>query len=212
MFNNYFNEKAAADMIKRLFKDMDKRKDGREDLHKTWIDENGRQCACDGFRAYRLNMPIAGLPDAGKTVIDLEKLFPKSLGEYNHVENVPTLEELNALIEDDKAHTVKTRKGIAEYDDDAPRGVYFFQGIGAPAVNLLYLRDMLRMYPDAEIYWKNTVNPLYFKAQNGDGLLLPVRWLKERPENGRPIPAPRMKEKPAAPAFSLGQFAARYAM
>ena len=211
---DYYNEKAAAETIKRLFKGLNKRKETREDLYKTWIDDKGRQCACDGFRAYRLNKPIAGLPDAGKPVLALEKCFP-ALDDFRKAENVPSLDDLKALMDDDKAHTVKTRRGVPEYDDNQPRGLYFFQGDGAPAVNAEYLRDMLRLFPDAEIYWKaNSFSPLYFKSANGDGILLPCRCDPAlRPAGGcRPIPAPRMKERPAAPAFSLGQFAARYAM
>ncbi len=205
---NYFNEKNAASIIKGMFR----RKGMYDHMKTTWIDEKGRQCACDGFRAYRLNVPIAGFPDAGLPVINLEKIFPQGMSEFKKIENAPTLDDLNRLYNDDKAHVMKTRKGEIYYDDDEPRGHYFFDGDGAPVVNLEYLRDMLKMFPDAEIYWKNAVSLLYFKSADGDGVLLPVRWMKERPANGRPIPAPRTKNKPAVPAFSLGQFAARYAM
>ena len=202
---SYFNEKTAANVIKSMIR----AKNVREDLRTTWIDDNGRQCACDGYRAYRIKAPIAGLADAGKTVINLDKIFPQDMGEFKQLD-APTLDELNALADDDKAHTIRTRKGQTVYDDDAPRGVYMFGNDEKPVVNLAFLRDMLKLYPDAEIYYKNNVSILYFKSAGGDGALLPIRY--DKPRARRPIPAPRTKSKPAAPAFSLAQFAARYAM
>ena len=79
-----FSEKAAAATIARILKKADK---AREALHYTWIDDKGRQCALDGFRAFRLDTPIAGLPGLPANIQPFplhtiyEKLAPMNMRE-----------------------------------------------------------------------------------------------------------------------------------
>ena len=95
----YFNEKTAASIIGKMLKQKELK--SRPALQHTWIDEQGRQCSCDGFRAYRLNMPVAGLPDmpAELNAVPLEKIFP-DVAKMQALDT-PALAELDALIADD---------------------------------------------------------------------------------------------------------------
>ena len=47
------NTTNAAKNITRMLSALKKR-DCRTAMHFAWIDDKGRQCICDGFRAYRL--------------------------------------------------------------------------------------------------------------------------------------------------------------
>ena len=195
-----YTEKTAAAVIVRLLRET--AKEGRENLKFTWIDKDGRQCACDGFRAYRLKTPVPGLPDMPENVqpINLEMVYGGP--EKNAVKplDAPSLEDVKSLLLHDK-----------EEPDPNRRGCYFF-GPGLPVVSIKYLRDMLQIFPDAVFTWSSTVSALLVKSQYGDGLLLPVRIKSKDGEpvddSPRPIPG---KKKPAAPAFSLAAFAARFA-
>ena len=42
-------------------------------------------------------------------------------------------------------------------------------------VNSNYLIDMLKCLPNAKVYVVGQLSPIYFEADNGDGILLPVR-------------------------------------
>lgn len=210
-----FSEKAAAATIARILKKADK---AREALHYTWIDDKGRQCALDGFRAFRLDTPIAGLPGLPANIQPFplhtiyEKLAPMNMRELPR----PEPDELAALAADDKKYKLK---GGRYYEDDEKhvRGDYCF-GEGLPVVNLEYLMDVYKVYPDAELYFENVVSPIYIKSQYGDGLLLPIRYM-----HGLNTPARREWKhlKPAAvkpertpkssAAYSLDAFAARFA-
>ena len=202
----YFNEKTAASIIGKMLKQKELK--SRPAMQHTWIDEQGRQCSCDGFRAYRLNMPVAGLPDmpAELNAVPLEKIFP-DVAKMQALDT-PALAELDALIADDNAHKTATKKGRVFYDDDEKRRGFYTYGAEKPVVNIHYLRDMLRIFPDAKTYYTNALAPLLFISQYGDAVLLPVRYSGENADK-RPTPAPA--KKAAAPAFSLASFAARYA-
>ena len=208
----YFNEKTAASIIGKMLKA--KQIKGRECLQYTWIDEKGRQCSCDGYRAYRLYTPVAGLPDipAG-LAIDLNRIFPDDACALAELET-PAVDFVQALIKDDAAHKTHTKKSVDYYDDgDTRRGLYTF-GKDLPAVNIKYLFDILRVFPDAKIYshvrtyqGKKLIPNLYVVSEYGDALLMPVKH--DGDSEKRPTPQPA--KKAAAPAFSLAQFAARYA-
>jgi len=195
----YYNEKTAARMINAMIATVN---DGRGALRHAWIDNAGRMCACDGFRAYRLNVPVAGVPDIeAEKAIDLENIFPKTIDE-NKALDLPTLADVRAMIDDDKRR--EKRGEEASY-------IFSFgtsdDGNALPAVNLKYLAEMLQIFPNARAYYSTPVNPIVFKDENGDALLLPVRT--SGPVQRRQVPAPVKKDN--APALGLRTFAALYA-
>lgn len=63
-------------------------------------------------------------------------------------------------------------------DKKTERGgwVLYNYGIGLPTVAANYLVDILRVFPDAKFARpRKRFSPVYFKAKNGDGMLMPVR-------------------------------------
>ena len=199
----YYNEKIAARLLNAMIAGAD---DNREFLKHAWIDNDGRMCACDGFRAYRLNVPVAGVPDIeAEKAIDLDKIFPQI--DENKALDLPTLADVRAMIEQDKR---KEKRGeTVSYMFTFGRSE---TGEQLPAVNLKYLADVLQMFPNARAYWTTPVNPIVFKDENGDAVLLPVRVSPGSDidvTQRRQVPAPIKKDN--APALGLRTFAALYA-
>lgn len=202
----YYSEKTAARVIKAML-NSDKN-DMRTFRHNTWIDDKGRQCSCDGYRAYRLNKPAAGLPDTdAANGIALEKLFPTgaTLADYSLLE-LPSLEEVKAMIAEDNARQKDTAPKKRQY-------VYHFgkdaQGRQLPAVNLKYLADVMTLFPDAAAYCKpDAVTTLiYFEGPDGDAILLPIRCT-EYPDKHRDAPAPKTEKAEPLPVYGLRAFLA----
>ena len=199
-----YNEKTAAKLFNALISSVD---DTREALKHAWIDGKGKMCACDGFRAYRLNVPVAGVPDIDAArAIDLDRIFP-SMTDYKPLE-LPALADVRAMIDEDRRR--EKRENIqASF-------MYTFgtaeNGEQLPAVNLRYLADALQLFPDARAYYKNAVNPIMFLDENGEALVLPVRVAPGSAIDAtkrRTPPAP--KKKDTAPAVGLRVFSALYA-
>lgn len=146
-----------------IYKNTD---DNRPDVHGAWIDEQGRQCVCDGYRAARLFTPVENIPEC-KGFEGLEKCITPC---YDYTEKLPlpTLAELKAYIKQFKAeHKAKEYKNT---------GIRYDLGDVLPAVNAQYLVDMLNIFGSDSAYWSGKVNAsIYFKSEQGDGILLPVR-------------------------------------
>ena len=200
----YYNEKTAARLLNAMIAGAD---DNREFLKHAWIDNDGRMCACDGFRAYRLNVPVAGVPDIdAEKAIDLDKLFP-NMDEYKPLE-LPSLPDVRAMIDEDK-RTEKRGEITPSYCFTFGTGE---NGEQLPAVNLRYLADALQLFPDARAYYKNTVSPILFQDENGDAIILPIRLAACSDIDAtkrRTPPAPIVKD--TMPALGLRTFAALYA-
>lgn len=128
--------------------------DHRKDLQGVWTDAEGRQCACDGYRAVRLEKPVEGFESV--MGMDLSGPFKVNLGEELHV---PTPGEIK---------TGKKRLATG-------RAVYDF-GDGFPMVSAAYLKDIIDILPGARAYATGGQNSLiYFKSDRGDAILMPVR-------------------------------------
>lgn len=141
----------------------------RPALHYAWMDANGHQCVCDGFRAFRLAeaLPLEERPDDADDPINLDNVFP-NLNGYATMP-LPSAQEVKAFIALERA------KYGRRYSEEAPK-VWDF-GEYKPAVNSHYLLDLLTVLPDAtEIYYKpsSLVAPLYAKGERGEALLMPV--------------------------------------
>ena len=150
----------AAKTIRAFLKAVGK--DPRESLHYPWIDEQGRECYCDGFRAFRLNNPLGLVKrpdDAGET-INLAKIYPDSLAGWKELP-MPTIAEIKTHIALSKANGAK---------------LLWRFGPGKPTVNAHYLLDAAMVFPDADkIFWNTLVSPMMIQSRDGDGLILPVR-------------------------------------
>ena len=153
-----------------------KKHDGRESLHYAWTDSEGRQCVCDGYRAYRLNepLPLEPRPENAGTPIDLDKIMPDGKGYA--ATPLPSAKELRAHIAVEKAKADRKRGQDILWDF----------GEGKPVVNAEYLLDLVQVFPDAaEIFHGTGVHmlaPLFLKCERGDAVLLPCRTVKKTAE------------------------------
>lgn len=138
----------------------------------AWLDADGKQCLCDGFRAVRLNDPISDLPSAPEGErMDLDALLaPLRKGTFSLP--LPSLGDLRARIE------------LTEIEWRAYQGkkIPFFRrydfGVDLPMVDVYLLYDLLELFPDAtalllEGDMRN--RSIYFASRYGEGILLPIR-------------------------------------
>ena len=122
---------------------------------------------CDGFRIIRSFVPL----DVGELVkgVDVNSIMDAAKNESIEALELPTLNELKAFIKLKKAEQ-NTRKA---------KDVIYDFGENLPAVNAGYLLDILTAFPEAKAYKKagdiGTVSAIYFVADNGDAVLLPIR-------------------------------------
>lgn len=160
----------AAATLRSMLKTAKKQQSERTTLHYAWTDKQGRQCVCDGFRAFRLfePLPLEPRPDDAGNGIDLDKVVPVVDGKTFDVLPLPSAADLKAHIALERAEN--GRKHCALWDF----------GPGRPVVSAAYLLDLMAVLPDAaEIFVKRgpagLFSPLYVKSERGDAVLLPIR-------------------------------------
>ena len=182
-----YSEKTAAAVLNGVLKEA--RCYAREALWYSWCDADGRQCVVDGFRAFRMAAPVEGVPDMpeGMTPINLAAIYDMAQAGTMQELEAPDLADLDALIAYDRKCSSRERN------------LYMF-GPGAPVVNAKYLRDALKVFPDARLFCRGTINGIVFKSEYGDGLLLPVRIAGDLSRERRKI------------VYNLATFAARFAV
>ena len=190
-------EANAARTISALLK-ANRKDSGRTALHYAWIDGKGRQCVCDGFRAFRLNeaLPLEERPaDAGEP-LNLDKVVPDIRRGYAAAA-LPGAKEVKAFIALERA--AKGRKVSPVWDF----------GKDKPTVNAAYLVDLLNVLPDAtEIYCGGPFSPLYAKSERGDAVLLPVRAEVKNAEYAEYAEAQRARQQAAKDAADRARFRA----
>lgn len=153
----------AARTIRAFLKAV--KKDARESLHYPWIDSEGRECYCDGYRAFRLNNPLRLVerPENAGETINLARIYPDSLAGWKELP-MPTIAE------------IKTHIALAKANGSDRRSALWRFGPGKPTVRADYLLDAATVFPDAEkIFWNTLVSPLMIQGRDGDGLILPIR-------------------------------------
>ena len=165
-------DKRAMRAIQRMLTAM-RRNDHRPALHYAWIDAKGRQCSCDGFRAYRLNTPLPLDPRPANVGdgIDLDKVVPDIARNYEPIP-LPTTDELQSYA------------SIEREADGRKANLLWDFGPGRPVVNIPYLIDLMAIFPEVTHVYVSTTNgpvsPLYVKSERGDAILLPVRCTEDR--------------------------------
>lgn len=139
----------------------------RAHLSGAWIDSEGRQCLCDGYRGIRLHSPVESIPPA-KGGLDLNKIMQPCLN-YTQTLALPSVSELRTSIALDKNSRSKKDR------DRLPLRYDF--GDGLPSVNANYLYDFLNIFDDCtQALWSGNLNsPLYFRGKAGEGIVLPVK-------------------------------------
>lgn len=160
--------KTICDAAKRIIKSAKTGK--REVLYgmfpNTLRDGSTVWCVCDGYHAVRFKnkMPLDEV-DAkfSNQLFDIGKIVCKSDFEI----------ELPNIVDVKLASKIKTSekdKTPKKFCLDAEHNIW---------CNPRYLLNMMECLPDCKAYAVNSVAPIYFEAENGDGVLLPIRPSKE---------------------------------
>ena len=134
------------------------------------IVKGGKQYACDGHRAIRLNTPIDLPAPPVPCTIDFERIIDEARHNATNPLETPALGELKAYIK------IKKAENKAKYGKGANKETILWNfGEGRPVVNAAYLLDIMTAFPDATITFSTLTGPLYFSHADGEAILLPVR-------------------------------------
>ena len=123
-------------------------------------------CVCDGFVAIRFNeKPL--LPEIDEKYhgqeMQLEQIVKPMDGSKEIA--LPDISELKVYI---KTHKIKEKNNpmtVADYLLNEELNLW---------VNPQYLLNAMECLPDCKAYAANRISPIYFKAENGDGVVMPV--------------------------------------
>lgn len=123
-------------------------------------------CVCDGFVAIRFNeKPL--LPELDEKYheqeMQLEQIV-KPMDGSKEIE-LPDISELKVYIKTHKIKEKNNPKKVADYLLDEELNLW---------VNPQYLLNAMECLPDCKAYAANRISPIYFKAENGDGVVMPV--------------------------------------
>ena len=115
-----------------------------------WIDEEGKQCVCDGYRGFRLNSPmeLTAAPElsADGSRFNLAQVIAPIRKNTLRL-TLPTVAEARAQIKTDRAEWAAKRRRKGE----TFKASYDF-GPGLPSVDANYLIDFLQLFPDGEAF------------------------------------------------------------
>ena len=160
---------SALTAAKRIIKRAKQINPAKEAYHGAWM-ENGMQCICTGCHAIRLRTPLDGLEDTnGKEHLDLGKTIAEALYATDSALPLPSVAEL-------KAH-IKTEKARLKAENKKANHITYDFGPDLPWVNAEYLLDLMEVLPGCTATIKSRGakrNPLAFRSDAGDGILLPI--------------------------------------
>ena len=123
-------------------------------------------CVCDSYVAIRFNeKPL--LPEIDEKYhgqeMQLEHIVKPMDGSKEI--NLPDISELKVYIKTHKIKEKNNPKKVADYLLDEELNLW---------VNPQYLLNAMECLPDCKAYAANRISPIYFKAENGDGVVMPV--------------------------------------
>ena len=123
-------------------------------------------CVCDGFVAIRFNeKPL--LPEIDEKLhgqeMNLEYVVNPTDGSKEIA--LPDISELKIYIKTHKIKEKNNPKKVADYLLNEELNLW---------VNPQYLLNAMECLPDCKAYAEDRISPIYFKAENGDGVVMPV--------------------------------------
>ena len=123
-------------------------------------------CVCDSFVAIRFNdkpfLPEIDSKYHGQEM-QLEQIV-KPMDGSNEIA-LPDIGELKVYIKTHKIKEKNNPKKVADYLLDEKLNLW---------VNPQYLLNAMECLPDCKAYAANRISQIYFKAENGDGVVMPV--------------------------------------
>lgn len=124
-------------------------------------------CVCDGFVVIRFNEKLL-LPEIDEKwhgqEIQLEQIV-RPIYDSEEI-TLPDIGELKVYIKTHKIKKKNNPKKVADYLLDDELNLW---------VNPQYLLNAMECLPGCKAYAANKISPIYFKAENGDGVVMPVR-------------------------------------
>ena len=123
-------------------------------------------CVCDGFVAIRFNKKQP-LPEIDSKYHGQEMQLEQIVRPIYDSEEItlPNIDELKVYIKTHKIKEKNNDKKVADYLLDEELNLW---------VNPQYLLNAMECLPDCKAYAANRISPIYFKAENGDGVVMPV--------------------------------------
>ena len=123
-------------------------------------------CVCDSYVAIRFNeKPL--LPEIDEKYhgqeMQLEQIVKPMDGSKEIT--LPDISELKVYIKTHKIKEKNNPKKVADYLLDEELNLW---------VNPQYLLNAMECLPDCKAYAANRISAIYFKAENGDGVVMPV--------------------------------------
>ena len=129
-------------------------------------DDSTLYCVCDGYVAIRFNeKPL--LPEIDEKYhgqeMQLEQIVKPMDGSKEIT--LPDISELKVYIKTHKIKEKNNPKKVADYFLNEELNLW---------VNPQYLLNAMECLPDCKAYAANRISPIYFKSENGDGVVMPV--------------------------------------
>ena len=123
-------------------------------------------CVCDSFVAIRFNdkpfLPEIDSKYHGQEM-QLEQIV-KPMDDSKEI-NLPDISELKVYIKTHKIKEKNNPKKVADYLLNEELNLW---------VDPQYLLNAMECLPDCKAYAANRISPIYLKAENGDGVVMPV--------------------------------------
>ena len=123
-------------------------------------------CVCDSYVAIRFNeKPLLSEIDEKyhRQEMQLEQIVKPMDGSKEIA--LPDISELKVYIKTHKIKEKNNPKKVEDYLLDEELNLW---------VNPQYLLNAMECLPDCKAYAANRISPIYFKAENGDGVVMPV--------------------------------------
>lgn len=144
--------------LNRIFKGMDNYRPNLYGMFKS----GDLWAICDGYRFIRTTDKPESIPEC-MGGLDLDKLIPQC-SKGGEVVSLPSISEIKAAIADLKARYGREWKSNP------------IEPISGWWCNAQYLLDMVQALPDGTAYRPESPHkPLYYRSEDGDAVLLPVR-------------------------------------
>lgn len=125
-----------------------------------------KYCVCDGFVAIRFNeKPL--LPEIDEKYYGQEMQLEQIVKPMDGSKEItlPDISELKVYIKTHKIKEKNNSKKVADYLLNEGLNLW---------VNPQYLLNVMECLPDCKVYAANRISPIYLKAENGDGVVMPV--------------------------------------
>ena len=123
-------------------------------------------CVCDGYVAIRFNeKPLLPEIDEKWHGQEMNLGYVVNPTDGSKEITLPDIRKLKIYIKTHKIKEKNNPKKVADYLLDEELNLW---------INPQYLLNAMECLPDCKAYAANRISPIYFKAENGDGVVMPV--------------------------------------